>query len=190
AIFLGANEPHAYLSGDIIECMATSDNVVRAGLTPKFKDVEVLIEMLTYDYGEAQNRILNGTNWDQFTTVTQLEEGQCTRDSKDQASAVDAPNARQGLDIRVYDPPIPEFVVARMVLTTPQIPHVLKPVAGPSVLLIIQGHGQLTVPDDNHTVPLQPGHVFFIAADTALTIQQDAQSPDELMCYRAFCIIE
>ncbi|CAJ0750428.1 1406_t:CDS:2, partial [Entrophospora sp. SA101] len=30
-IFLGANEPHAYLSG---ECMAASDNVVRAGLTP------------------------------------------------------------------------------------------------------------------------------------------------------------
>ena len=31
AIFLAANEPHAYLDGDIIECMACSDNVVRAG---------------------------------------------------------------------------------------------------------------------------------------------------------------
>jgi len=27
--------------------MATSDNVVRAGLTPKFKDVDVLCNMLT-----------------------------------------------------------------------------------------------------------------------------------------------
>ena len=35
AMFLRANLPHAYLSGDCIECMACSDNVVRAGLTPK-----------------------------------------------------------------------------------------------------------------------------------------------------------
>uniref|UniRef100_A0ACD5VJE3 Uncharacterized protein n=1 Tax=Avena sativa TaxID=4498 RepID=A0ACD5VJE3_AVESA len=48
AIYIGANEPHAYLSGDCIECMATSDNVVRAGLTPKYRDVENLCDMLTY----------------------------------------------------------------------------------------------------------------------------------------------
>ena len=35
AMFLRANLPHAYLSGDCVECMACSDNVVRAGLTPK-----------------------------------------------------------------------------------------------------------------------------------------------------------
>lgn len=29
--------------------MATSDNVVRAGLTPKFKDAETLVKMLTYN---------------------------------------------------------------------------------------------------------------------------------------------
>jgi mannose-6-phosphate isomerase class I len=37
AIFLAANEPHAYVSGELVECMATSDNVIRAGLTPKFR---------------------------------------------------------------------------------------------------------------------------------------------------------
>ncbi|KAJ4459546.1 putative Mannose-6-phosphate isomerase [Paratrimastix pyriformis] len=46
ALFLGPNVPHAYLAGDCVEIMATSDNVVRAGLTPKFKDVAVLCEML------------------------------------------------------------------------------------------------------------------------------------------------
>ena len=51
ALFLGANEPHAYLYGDCVECMAASDNVVRAGLTPKFKDVETLTSMLTYTDG-------------------------------------------------------------------------------------------------------------------------------------------
>jgi mannose-6-phosphate isomerase len=48
AMFLDANEPHAYLSGDCMECMACSDNVVRAGLTPKFIDKETLHSMLTY----------------------------------------------------------------------------------------------------------------------------------------------
>ena len=37
AIYLAANVPHAYVSGQLIECMATSDNVVRAGLTPKLR---------------------------------------------------------------------------------------------------------------------------------------------------------
>ena len=37
AIYLGANVPHAYISGEIVECMATSDNVIRAGLTPKLR---------------------------------------------------------------------------------------------------------------------------------------------------------
>ena len=48
---LGANEPHAYLSGEIIECMATSDNVIRAGLTPKLRDTDVLCASLTYSQG-------------------------------------------------------------------------------------------------------------------------------------------
>ncbi|KAF2282698.1 hypothetical protein GH714_043695 [Hevea brasiliensis] len=51
ALYLGANEPHAYLYGDCIECMATSDNVVRAGLTPKHRDVQTLCSMLTYKQG-------------------------------------------------------------------------------------------------------------------------------------------
>nr|BAJ88474.1 predicted protein [Hordeum vulgare subsp. vulgare] len=48
ALYIGANEPHAYLSGECVECMATSDNVIRAGLTPKYKDVQTLCSMLTY----------------------------------------------------------------------------------------------------------------------------------------------
>jgi len=49
ALFLSANEPHAYLSGDCIEAMACSDNVVRAGLTPKLIDKDTLCAMLTYE---------------------------------------------------------------------------------------------------------------------------------------------
>ena len=53
ALFLAANEPHAYLRGAIVECMASSDNVVRAGLTAKFIDVGTLLNMLTYRQGGA-----------------------------------------------------------------------------------------------------------------------------------------
>lgn len=44
--------PHAYICGDIVECMANSDNVVRGGLTPKFKDIETLLQMMTYEMNE------------------------------------------------------------------------------------------------------------------------------------------
>jgi mannose-6-phosphate isomerase len=53
SFFMAANEPHAYVAGEIIECMACSDNVVRAGLTPKFKDVDNLVDMLSYSMGGA-----------------------------------------------------------------------------------------------------------------------------------------
>ncbi len=46
ALFIAPNVPHAYLEGDLFECMACSDNVVRAGLTPKFKDLSALIDLV------------------------------------------------------------------------------------------------------------------------------------------------
>ena len=52
AIFTDAGVPHAYIKGNIVECMANSDNVVRAGLTGKFKDVGTLLEILTYRFAE------------------------------------------------------------------------------------------------------------------------------------------
>jgi mannose-6-phosphate isomerase len=58
AIALAANEPHAYLSGELIECMATSDNVLRAGLTLKHRDTEVLCDSLTYK--QSYSELLEG----------------------------------------------------------------------------------------------------------------------------------
>ncbi len=48
ALFLRTNQLHAYLSGDLIECMANSDNVIRAGITNKFKDVDQMLTNLVY----------------------------------------------------------------------------------------------------------------------------------------------
>ena len=55
AMYLGPNLIHAYLSGDCIECMACSDNVVRAGLTPKLIDVPTLVSMLEYKCNPGEN---------------------------------------------------------------------------------------------------------------------------------------
>ena len=38
---------------DIMECMAASDNVIRAGLTPKLRDVPNLVSSLTYEAADA-----------------------------------------------------------------------------------------------------------------------------------------
>ncbi|WP_413738922.1 mannose-6-phosphate isomerase [Sodalis sp. RH21] len=43
AMFLYAQTPHAYLHGVALEVMANSDNVLRAGLTPKYIDVPELL---------------------------------------------------------------------------------------------------------------------------------------------------
>lgn len=79
AFFMAANEPHAYLQGQCMEIMANSDNVVRAGLTPKFKDVDNLIQMLTYNDGAPH--IMSGQSLDKYTTVYQppADEFQLTR---------------------------------------------------------------------------------------------------------------
>ncbi len=45
-VFIPPHQPHAYLRGDLVECMACSDNVVRGGLTPKIKDIPTLLSML------------------------------------------------------------------------------------------------------------------------------------------------
>ncbi|XP_046481471.2 mannose-6-phosphate isomerase [Neodiprion pinetum] len=69
ALFLGPNEPHAYLSGDCIECMACSDNVVRAGLTPKPKDVNTLVDMLTYNCEPASAKRFQPSREDECTEI-------------------------------------------------------------------------------------------------------------------------
>jgi mannose-6-phosphate isomerase class I len=56
ALFLAAGEPHAYLEGVGIELMASSDNVLRGGLTSKHVDVTELGRILTFR-GEAARPI-------------------------------------------------------------------------------------------------------------------------------------
>jgi len=116
AMFLGANEPHAYISGHILECMAASDNVVRAGLTPKARDVDVLIDMLTYESASASAQRLDAPIWDGDASGSTL----------------------------LYTPPIPEFSVLVSSLDIgASCKH--RALHGPSIALITEGQGSFTV---------------------------------------------
>lgn len=65
AVYLEPNKLHTYVSGECIECMACSDNVVRAALTPKFRDVDTLVKMLNYEQvKESKDILLRGRKHD------------------------------------------------------------------------------------------------------------------------------
>lgn len=57
AMFLHAETPHAYVQGTALEIMASSDNVLRAGLTPKHIDVDELLANTRFE-SIAPNDIL------------------------------------------------------------------------------------------------------------------------------------
>jgi mannose-6-phosphate isomerase len=50
AIFQGAGIPHAYLEGQNVELMSNSDNVLRAGLTPKHIDIPELMRHTRFEF--------------------------------------------------------------------------------------------------------------------------------------------
>lgn len=53
AVFLPAGNLHAYLAGAGVEVMASSDNVLRGGLTSKHVDLAALIEVLDFTDGRV-----------------------------------------------------------------------------------------------------------------------------------------
>lgn len=69
---------------DCVECMACSDNTVRAGLTPKYIDVSTLCDMLNYSPAPVSAKI--------FLSV---------QDPSDPC-------------VHLYDPPVPDFTVMRI----------------------------------------------------------------------------
>jgi mannose-6-phosphate isomerase len=54
ALYLPAGNLHSYLEGTGVEIMASSDNVLRGGLTPKHVDVPELLRVLDFRAGPAE----------------------------------------------------------------------------------------------------------------------------------------
>lgn len=138
AFFIGANEPHAYIRGEILECMACSDNVVRAGLTPKLKDVDTLVKMLTYK-----------------STMPEITTG-------------DKINA----NCRLYVPPVEDFAI-ELIEVAPGDTYFLPDVRSPSVLLTLDGSGQLQQNQNVQSVDVSFGKAAFMSANTTALVVAD-----------------
>lgn len=69
-----------------MECMAASDNVIRAGLTPKLRDIPNLVSSLTYEAADAGRHEVKAAPFESCPHT------------------------------RLYDPPIPEFSVLEIEL--------------------------------------------------------------------------
>ena len=172
AVFLKANEPHAYLTGgafkfvkksnpilttasDIIECMATSDNVVRAGLTPKLRDVETLTTMLTYTYGPADSQRMKPE-----------------------------PFRNPAKHTTEYNPPIEEFSVL-LVDTQKAGSELHSAVDGPSIVVITELSGEGKLSFQGGDVPITAaGQTFFIGANTPVTFHGN------MVAYRAYVEVD
>ena len=131
--------------------MACSDNVVRAGLTPKFKDKDTLCEMLTYNCRSPQQNMF-----------TPNQHPECPH-------------------VMVYNPPVPDFAVAKISVPGDASEFSLPIVTGPSVLLSLQGELKLTCMQ--HSERLIPGSVLFIPAGHKV----DVQPTQEALLYQAYC---
>ncbi|KAH8896451.1 mannose-6-phosphate isomerase [Thozetella sp. PMI_491] len=168
ALFLCADDIHAYVSGDIIECMASSDNVVRAGLTPKFKDVETLVSMLTYNYAPIDEQKMNPTEYP-YATLNR------TAYSSSSESLL-------------YDPPIDEFSVVRTALKEAGAKVTFDPLDGPSIIICTQGTGKISV---GPTVQeIKAGYVYFVGATAELVLESEGDADNELVTFKAFCEVE
>ncbi len=74
ALFVAPGVPHAYLSGLGVEVMASSDNVLRGGMTTKPVDVEAFLSVLDDSVGGAvrvgalSRSVADGAGWQRYLT--------------------------------------------------------------------------------------------------------------------------
>ncbi|KAF9538535.1 mannose-6-phosphate isomerase [Agrocybe pediades] len=146
AIFLGAGEPHAYISGECMECMANSDNVIRAGLTPKLRDIPNLVSGLTYTASVPTKHTVKPRAF--------------------------KPASKASSASALYDPPIPEFSVVQVkLLEGKKEEH--PPLGGPSIAIVTEGKGKVSWGDESLDVGL--GEVFFIGAASGVTFKNEGE---------------
>jgi mannose-6-phosphate isomerase len=174
AIYLAANVPHAYLFGDGVECMACSDNVVRAGLTPKFKDVETLCSMLDYTMRSADENKLASAR-------THL--------------------SREKAYLTEFRPSVDEFSIQQIHITQESGRDVgddanflIPKLDSGSILLVVESEavpGRFSI-GEGRQLEARAGLVYFIDANTDVyfTSVGDSSSHTKLLAYRAYCDIK
>ena len=140
AIYVPADTPHAYLSGDIVECMARSNNILNTGFCPRADrdSVKVFTAALTFSPHNAKDVLLSA----QKSTKGQMGK------------------------TMVYQPPMSEFDMLKINLAGGD-KEVIEAIEGPSVLISTKGSGKME--SKGEAWDLQEGYVFFVGAGTELS---------------------
>jgi mannose-6-phosphate isomerase len=136
---------HAYLSGDIVECMARSDNVLNTGFCPRADrdSIDTFVATLTFSPASADEAILKPKP---------------------------SPKGKQG-HTQVLAPPMSEFNMLVTNLGAGE-KEVVSPLGGPGVMLVTGGKGKITAEGKEREV--KEGWVFFVGVDTELEFAADA----------------
>ena len=165
-IQLSPGEAMFLKADDIIECMASSDNVVRAGFTPKFKDVDTLTEMLTYSYAPIEEQKMHPEDY----AYVKLDRAAYSANS----SAI------------LYDPPIEEFSVVKTDLKASGAKTTFEGLAGPSIIICTAGSGTISV--GPKIEPVETGFVYFVGATAEVVLESKGE--DTFTTFKAFCELE
>ncbi len=133
ALYIPADGIHAYLEGDIIECMARSDNMLTAGFCPRAEmdDLKLFTEALTFSPHSPDEALLQSKPFKR------------TKNGK----------------TKIYAPPLSEFNLIKTELG-PGETESIEPIKGPSIVVVTAGEGKMVVGDEEKE--LKEGFVFFV----------------------------
>lgn len=158
ALYIPADGIHAYLAGDILECMARSDNMLATGFCPEAeKDkIDLFTDAVTYNYKSPEKCILKPSKSEKGTKEKTLE----------------------------YAPPLSEFKVLQTKLGKGETEQ-LKAIEGPGILCVTKGKGRIS--GVRQDLVVKEGYVFFVGQGTGLDIIADDDSEDGLETHFAVC---
>lgn len=145
--------------------MAASDNVVRAGFTPKFKDVPTLTNMLTYNFAPISEQKMSPADFPYCKFNT-------TAHSSDSSAML-------------YDPPIEEFSVVKTDLNSSGSKVTFEAIQGPSIIICTEGQGTISVGPKKEE--MQEGWVYFVGATAECVMESSGEKT--FKTFRAFCEI-
>lgn len=141
ALYIPADGIHAYIAGDIIECMARSDNVLNTGFCPRpdRSNAAQFSKLLTFKPHSAKECMLPS-----------------------------APYERSGKGkTKVYAPPLSEFSVLETELKGGQD----ETLGGNGPAIVLATRGGATVNAGGKTFELGEGHVYFVSHGVDLDIK-------------------
>lgn len=142
SIYIPADGIHAYLSGDIIECMARSNNVLNTGFCPRAErnSADMFVKTLTFKPHSPKEAML----------------------------APEPYNGSKNGKTVIYAPPMSEFNMLKTSLKSGESDEVEK-VNGPSVFIVTDGEGTLKAGGKDHE--LKSGYIFFVGAGVDTTFK-------------------